>query len=304
MTNPCNALEHDIVTLHADDARLSVCPAAGGVITRYKKAAIDYLWPAAAAAIGRRDPLGMSCFPLVPFSGRVRDGRFRFRGREIQLALNFLPQRHAIHGQGWQRPWQITASAEHELIIDYRHTPDAWPWRYAARQQFRLDAERLTVVISVTNQSDSAMPAGIGLHPYFIRTAQVQVRAGSDKIWLNDAEVMPLRLTEPPAEKNSNRGIRLAEVALDNTFTGWDGLAEITWPEWGAGLRIKNQQPTTPFLVVYSPPGERFFCVEPVSNSADAFNLADQGSSDTGMRVLEPGQTLAATIVFEPFQIQ
>ena len=40
------------------------------------------------------------------------------------------------------------------------------------------------------------------------------------------------------------------------------------------------------FLVVYTPPGEDFFCAEPVSNATDAFNLAAAGRTDTGMLVL------------------
>ena len=52
------------------------------------------------------------------------------------------------------------------------------------------------------------------------------------------------------------------------------------------------------FLVVYTPAGEDFFCVEPVSNCTDAFNLAAQGRADTGMRVLPPGETMHTTITF------
>ncbi len=52
------------------------------------------------------------------------------------------------------------------------------------------------------------------------------------------------------------------------------------------------------FLVVYTPPGESYFCAEPVSHCTDAFNLADRGRNDTGMIVLPPGKAASATVRF------
>jgi aldose 1-epimerase len=52
----------------------------------------------------------------------------------------------------------------------------------------------------------------------------------------------------------------------------------------------------TGHLVIYVPPGQDFFCIEPVSHVNDGFNLLDRGVEDTGVHVLTPGQTLAGTI--------
>ena len=46
--------------------------------------------------------------------------------------------------------------------------------------------------------------------------------------------------------------------------------------------------------MVYTAPGADFLCVEPVSNVADAFNLAAAGDGRTGMRVLAPGERCAS----------
>jgi aldose 1-epimerase len=58
-------------------------------------------------------------------------------------------------------------------------------------------------------------------------------------------------------------------------------------------------------VVVYTPrdadgsPNE-FFCVEPVTMVNDGFNLREQGEQGTGVRTLEPGETLRTrtTLVF------
>ena len=42
--------------------------------------------------------------------------------------------------------------------------------------------------------------------------------------------------------------------------------------------------------------GQRFFALEPVSHANDGFNLLAAGVPDSGVRVLEPGETLAGTV--------
>jgi aldose 1-epimerase len=297
-------LKDAIVTLRQGRAGFTVCPLAGGVITRYwheldDGSARDWLWPASTDAIGQRDPLGMSCFPLVPFSGRIRDSRFQFQGQTVKLTMNFLPQRHAIHGHGWKQPWQLLEQTANKLIIEYRHNADEWPWDYSSRQTFELSEQGLKATIDVRNESAKAMPAGIGFHPYYVRTPKAKVTAEFDKIWLNDDEVMPVELVAAPAERDLRKGLVMEQIALDNTFTGWNRRALIEWPEWNASLLLEAEAPLDN-LVVYSPPGQKFFCVEPVSNVADAFNMADQGQPGSGVRILEAGETLAATARFTP----
>ena len=54
--------------------------------------------------------------------------------------------------------------------------------------------------------------------------------------------------------------------------------------------------PPLDFLVVFTPRGRSFFCVEPVSHMTDAFNVSAAGGGDTGARTLEPGETLRAAV--------
>lgn len=290
-----------LVVLRAGESELSIAPAAGGAIaawrTRVESRAVDWLRPADAAAIVARDAGGMGCFPLVPFSNRIREGTFRFGGRTIRLPLNVPGQRHVEHGHGWQAPWRVLWREAAMLAIEYRHAADAWPFPYVARQTFRLGPNGLTVELALENAGAEPMPAGLGLHPYFPRTSETTLTAPVAQMWETDAEVMPMRLVDPPPRCRLDRGIRPAAVALDNGFTGWSGRAAIAWPERRARLTMTAGGPLG-FLVVYTPKDEDFFCAEPVSHCTDAFNLAAGGRKDTGMIVLESGGTVAATVRF------
>ena len=293
-----------MVELRTGSAVLAVSPEAGGVITRYASehdgAIIEWLRPAAADAVARRAAGDTSCFPLVPFSNRIRDARFHFRGRLIQLPQNFQPEPHAIHGHGWRAAWTVVDSSDTGLTIEYRHPAGAWPWAYRARQTFSLGRDGLRVRFSVTSAASEPMPVGFGLHPYFTRTTGVRVRAAVGRMWRADERKMPAGLVTPPADlRMDGRGLSPDATPLDNNFVGFGGRVQIEWPEWDARLRMVAD-PVYACLVVYTPAGRDFFCVEPATNCIDAFNLADVGRTDTGMLVLQPGGTAAGDVMFIP----
>jgi aldose 1-epimerase len=282
---------------------LAVAPAIGGGIAAYWSESgsrrIDWLRPTDPAALANHDPLGLSCFPLVPYSNRIRDGRFTHGGRAIQLAGDPAREPHAEHGHGWKAAWTVDRRAANFLSITYRHQADDWPFSYSARQEFRLDGRDLSVTVALTNDGHAVMPCGIGLHPYFSRSPACRLTASAPRMWRTDEEVLPLELIDPPAEARLDRGLAVADVPLDTAYAGWSGTAVIEWPEWRASLTMRAEGPLG-HLVVYTPPGESYFCAEPVSNCTDAFNLAAQGRGDTGLIELPAGRSVQAKVRFSP----
>ncbi len=296
--------EPRVEELRAGSTRLAVAPDIGGSITRYalerSGTTIEWLRPASPDAIASGAAGGTSSFPMVPFSNRIRDAAFRFRGRLVRLPRNFPPEPHAIHGHAWQAPWAVVERTEAALTLEYRHAAGAWPWPYVAQQEFDLTEQRLRVRFAVTNESPTVMPVGFGLHPYFVRTPRAVVRADVGRMWEADTDRMPARLVPaPPQLRPSGAGLNPHATPLDNNFVGFGGRAVIEWPEWNARLRI-DADPVYSCLVVYTPAGQDFFCVEPATNCIDGFNLADAGRTDTGLIVLEPGDTATGDVTFTP----
>ena len=292
-----------IVTLTTKRALLGVAPGVGGSIVRYRwvdgAGGHDWLRPATDSDLASGSAERLACFPLVPFSNRIRDGRFEFDGREVRIPLNQWPQPHAEHGHGWQAAWTVVDRAAHRLTLEYNHAADLWPFPYRAVQDFALTDDALRVTLSVENLGSLPMPIGLGLHPYFPRTKHCRLSAQVDAMWATDDEVMPTALTEPDPRLGEGDGLPVDDAALDNVFSGWRGHATIVWPEHRARLSI-DADPPLGHLVIYSPAGAGFFCAEPVSHCTDAFNLAAQGRPDTGMLTLQPGAVLPATVRFRP----
>jgi aldose 1-epimerase len=292
----------ELVSISDGIAAVEVAPAAGGAVASYRwlhdGAALDWLRPADQAAIDRCDASAMACFPLVPYSNRIRGGRFEFAGRTIELPSRSDDPHHE-HGHGWRRPWTIAQHEASAVVLRYRHIADSWPWTYEAEQAISLADDSLCITISIRNLSGAPMPAGFGLHPYFPSTPWTHVQAQVSGMWETDADVLPTRHVLPLAGADPSIGVDVPEVNFDTVFTRWKRRARIAWPEQGRRLDIEAEAPLD-FLVLYTPPNEPFFCAEPVSNITDAFNRMDDKTTRTGSIVLAPGQTRSASVRFKP----
>jgi len=294
-----------LVTLTSGAAHCQIAPAAGGAVAAFWWESggrrIDWLRPASPGAVARGDAGGMGSFPMVPYGSRIRDARFLFCGREVVETPADGTKRHALHGHGWRRDWTVVERSEDRLVLEYDHAGAAWPWPYRARQSFALSPEALDITLELENRSDALMPAGLGFHPFFPRTPAATVTARANGVWLTDAEIMPTEHAAVlPPGWDLSRGRRVAELDLDNVFTGWSGDAVVTWPEHGARLRLSAAQPLLSFLVLYTPRDGDFFCVEPASHVTDAVNLAREGVADTGLRVLAPHASRSARMSLRP----
>ncbi len=301
--DPVSSAGMDRITLRDGPLSVVLAPAVGGALARFwfegTGSALELLRPAPERALAQPDPWAMACFPLVPWSNRIRDARFAFGGRTVRLTPNRPPDPHAIHGHGFQTAWKVVDLAPAWATLEHRHAPDEWPWAYRAVQRVALTPERLALELAVTNESDAAMPAGLGWHPYFPRTLETTLTARVTGLWLTDTEVLPTACVAPAPERDPGRGLAVDRTALDNAFVGWDGEAVVAWPERRARIRLTRHGPLDT-LVVYTPPAQPFFCAEPVSHITDAFNLAAAGRTDTGMLTLAPGESVRATLTMTP----
>ena len=274
------------VTLRGGGWEATLRPEVGGSLASLTLAGSEVLrtMPDSSAS-----PLDAACFPLAPYCNRIRDGRFAFAGREIFLPPNFPPETHSIHGLSWQRPWRIDRqSANKCVIVDDYDGKGPWPWAYRAEQRVRLGEQGCAVTLVLTNCGDTAMLAGLGLHPYFRRGAKPQVRFRSDYVLLSDTECLPTGVTAPADHFADFRdGAALPSETVDHCFAGWGGEAAIE-DERGTILITASG---APHLHFYAPADGSALCCEPVSHTPDAPNR-----SPDAMTVLPPGCSATLTM--------
>ena len=73
-----------------------------------------------------------------------------------------------------------------------------------------------------------------------------------------------------------------------------DQASVLRWPGRGVKAALTASSELR-HLVVFTPPGEDYFCVEPTSHAPDAVN-SSLSAELTGYRELQPGETLSAEI--------
>jgi aldose 1-epimerase len=297
MTSP----ELSAVRLSAGPLTLELRPELGGAVTRFvhesTSGALDIFRPTTRAALVDRDILGAASFALVPFSNRIENGRFRFGDQSYRMAPNMGDHPHPLHGHGWRSVWRVVEQSSASASLRFEYDGDEWPSAYSATQTLSLSADALAVTLVLRNEGDRDMPAGIGLHPYFPKTARTRLSAELERVWFGNADCIPTELGELPNAWQFHGGRALDGVELDHCFTGWQRRALVEWPEKGLALEIAAEPPLS-YAVIYVPKGRDFFCFEPVSHENGALNPSRRPASESGLQVLAPGADLKSTVHF------
>jgi aldose 1-epimerase len=280
----------DVILAHGAN-RCEVLPELGGSIGAWTVHGQEMMRAASAASIAARDPYGMASFPLVPYSNRIGGGRFVFDGNLVTLAGNFPPEPHAIHGVGFEKPWQVIERARETVELALVHRPDAgWPWAFEARQRITVSDDVLTLNLSAVNLHSQAVPLAFAHHPYFPRAgAHLAFRAQG--VWLVGEDGLPSRWTELEGRFDYSRGLPVEQADVDHCFTGWSGAARISWPgkPWALEITASSE---LPHAVVYIRSGLNAFCFEPVAHINDALNR------HADMPIIRSGESFNASIVF------
>lgn len=282
-------------TLAAGTLRATLAPGQGGRVAAFWRESDGRQEPVLVPMReGGFDPLfwpKAGCYPLAPFSNRIREGRFRFGDRDVRLPAHPTCPPHALHGFSQTRAWDCALAGSASAVLTYRHRPDAWPWAFTAEQHVTLSDRALTIAIAIRNDDSEPMPVGLGLHPYLAVGLGDRVRFRAGIEWSQDevgCGVAPERRVAPLFDQPQGA------AGMTRYFADWDGRATI---DRAAGGRITlTADGALEQLVAHAPDGGAYLCIEPVSHVADAFNLAAQGVAGAGLRIAQPGETIRGSM--------
>jgi aldose 1-epimerase len=231
-------------------------------------------------------------YPLVPFSNRVAQATLQWQGTQHPLVRNNAPEPHAIHGVGWQRPWEVLESDDRFALLAYEHRADAaWPFSFDSSQTLRLGQSSLELTLSLTNQSQQPAPAGLGWHPFFVKRPRSRISFEASGRW----EMGPDKL---PTERRPANGVDAdcAFLDVDHCYDGWNGLVhlrdELLHTRISSNLRR---------LVVFTNGTRDSVAIEPVSHVNNALSLVQAGADPAalGLAILQPGESISAQMTIE-----
>ncbi len=210
-------------------------------------------------------PIDWGCYPMAPYAGRVRDGRFTFRGGSYDLPRTLGG--HALHGTAYLRRWE----AESDTSFVAGLGPE-WPFPGRVRQEIRLGAGAVSLRLEVQAER-GAMPASCGWHPWLRR-----VVAGAEATLDFHPGFM---FSRDGNGVTTHTRVPVAEPPWDDCFGDVGGNPAITWP----GVLRLELESVCPFWVVFTERAHAL-CVEPQTAPPDALNHHPF--------VIEPGHPLVA----------
>jgi aldose 1-epimerase len=276
------------VELRAGTLRVALRPDIGGSIAGFWHGDLPVLRSADPATL--EGPRQSACFPLVPYSNRLGYKRFRWQGREHTTQANFgHDYPHSLHGSAWQQPWRVVSSGAARAELLYTQRADGhWPFAFDVTQRFELSETALTLRLSFTNIDARTQPVGLGWHPYFPKRPRSRLHVECSGRWESDAA------THLPTRRVAQQGIdgELRHLDFDHCFDGWRGAARVR--DEALSVSITS---SLPYLVVYTPPTQDYFCVEPVSHVSNAIHMADPAAH--GLVAVGAAETLEASMKIE-----
>ena len=288
-------------TLHCGDLAVTLAPAAGGRITRLVSTSTNADWLVPLDEATRQNGFESTawpkagCYPLLPFSNRIRQGAFSASSRTALLPLH-PGERHALHGGAQQKPWTLTAQEPHSATMACTHErgQQGWPWSYHAEQVVTLAEQGLMLEMRVTNTDKVDMPCGMGFHPYFPARFTHRIGFQADTVWAPDAEFLGTPPVAVSAADDYATPRGLADAELTQYYGAWHGRASLASAD-GAAIHLEADAALR-HLVLHRPAGRGYFCVEPVSHVANAAHLHSE-RADTGWRFLKPGASAACRMM-------
>jgi aldose 1-epimerase len=182
-----------------------------------------------------------------------------------------------------------------------------WPSKTDINVTVLLSSQSIELTMVAHNTGDVAEPIGIGWHPRFaIRGDRGQIRLrlpGQVRAEVHDRQTgLPTGTLLPVAgtayDFTPRGGQKLGNISLNDTFTQLHQelldngpVAQLDDPANNYGLRLTALSSTIKAMRVEAPADGKFVSIDPQFNFDDPFGREWGKDVDTGMVVLQPGQS-------------
>lgn len=244
---------------------------------------------------------------LIPFPGRVNEGRYTFVGQPYQMDKNDKEGPNAIHGFLRSVIWDIASVSAESVTYTTALAPDAhpgYPFSLDVTLTYRLSQNGLETQFEIENTGDAPAPVGAGFHPYFtvgsalINTDTLHVPFESyleTQALVPTGKVLPVAGTEFDFRQPRPIGETVLNICYLQPQRDPDGLLRIRLSTEGKAATVWMDA-AFDYAVLYSgdplPEGHsrRSLAIEPMTCGADAFN-----HPDWGLAALVPGETLTGS---------
>ncbi|MDF2988447.1 MAG: aldose 1-epimerase [Eubacterium sp.] len=250
---------------------------------------------------------------LYPTPNRVYEGKFNYNGKEYSQIKN--GNLITIHGLLHNEPFEgVEISQTEESIsvsayVDFNETShlySAFPFEHRITVKYTLDKSGVRFGYEIENrQQQEFVPYGIALHPYFAKIDGEEgtlIRAPFEKTYETTETLHPTGKLSDLNESTDLRESRpVGKLRLDTVYTDNrnNEPAVVDYSKSGFQLILSCSSDFT-HMVIYTPEGKPYFCLENQTCATNAHNLYSQGMKEvSGLKFVEPGSKSGGFIRFD-----
>ena len=272
---------------------------------------------------------------LLPFANRIRgkvspDGKTitaEVAGKTVTLPANWSgnnpgAEKHAIHGlllnSKFVSVYSENGAKESIVTATLRAGNFGGHWLSEShiRVEMRLKDDAFDMLVTVRDAGHAPLPMGIGWHPYFVLPSgdrsQVRLHLPSEtRAVMNNYDDsfttgQRVSVKGTPYDFSAPGGRRAGDAIsrrqLSDLIHNANGstVSEIIDPAAKFALRLTTFSPSIKSIQVYAPLGKNFVAIEPQFNLPDPYSK-NWGNVDTGMVLLDPGQSVSWQVRLELF---
>ncbi len=249
---------------------------------------------------------------LYPTPNRVYQGKFTYNGKEYPQIKN--GNLVTIHGLLHNEPFQgieIDKSEDSISVTGYvdfkkgNYLYEAFPFEHRLNVKYTLDKLGLRFDYEIENkEKEQSVPFGIALHPYFSKLDGEDgtlIKAPFKYIYETTEALLPTgKLLEINGDTDLTDFRKVGSLKLDTVFTGnaENQPAVIKYTRSGINITLDCSKDFS-HMVIYTPAGKHYFCLENQTCATNAHNLYAQGMSEiSGLKFVQPGSRSEGYIKF------
>ncbi|MDR2686389.1 MAG: aldose 1-epimerase family protein [Oscillospiraceae bacterium] len=244
-----------------------------------RESGTEYLWQGDPAVWDGRAPV------LFPIVGRLKDDRYRWRGKEYTLP------KHGFARESRFRLLQREGARVAFALESDDGTRARYPFEFALALAYRLEGRALIAEATVSNRGDGEMYFSIGAHPGFNCAMGDVLRFGEPEtlasLWI-DGEAMLAGGSYPVLENSTD--IAIHERLFDRDALILKGVKSkhVTLVRGGKPC-VKFDIGGAPVLGIWAKPGAAYVCVEPWFGLNDSGEFTPEFSQKPLIQRLGPG---------------
>ena len=238
---------------------------------------------------------------LFPFPNRLEQGTYHHLGMDYKFPLNDSAGPNALHGIVDEVHFDIlkieTNPTDAYIQLSYFNEGNhpAYPFAFLVDVKYSISDENgFRLDLKLTNESNQAIPAGFGWHPYFL----IQDTINTCKLSMPKAAIVEVNNNFIPTGKLFDytyfeKARIIGKTVLDNAFKleAPSGLQVVNLSN--DLVSLKYWQESGPqkfnFLQIFTPDSRDSIAIEPMTCNINAFNNKD------GLVILEPEACVSAS---------